>query len=147
VTAEKALVNLPSPLTASDELRFSRYSTYEVIKLTAGVHRQTWVSGTAMFIDVHVSNSSQKSVKKLELQLEKVTTFYDHAAAATTDEQATHLRLPDRTEKEVVARRIIKKERHGWWGTSPQFEDVATYHVDVPIGLTTVDTGTSFLTR
>jgi len=130
-------------LTASDDLRFSNFGTHNLIKLTAGVHRQTWVSGTAIFVDVHISNSSQKTVKKIELQLERATTFYDHAAASTNVEVATHLRLPDRTEKEVLAKRSTRKARHGWQGILPQSQDVGTYFVDIPPGLATIDTGMS----
>jgi len=137
------LVNLPNPLTASDELRLSAFGTHNLIKLTAGVHRQTWVSGTALFVDVHVSNSSQKTVKKIELQLERATSFFYHAAASTNVEVGTHLRLPDRTEREVLAKRSTKKARHGWQGILPQSQDVGTYFVDIPPGLATIDTGMS----
>ena len=137
------MVNLPNPLTASDELRSSNFGTHDLIKLTAGIHRQTWVSGTALFVDVHVSNSSRKTVKKIELHLERATTFYDHAAASTNLEVATHLRLPDRTEKELLAKRSTKKARHGWQGILPQSQDVGTYYVDIPPGLATIDTGMS----
>ena len=140
--AEKALVNLPNALIAGDELCVSRSGVNEVVKLTAGVHRQTWVAGMAMFVDVHISNSSQKTVKKIELQLEKVTTFYDHAAAATNAEAATHLRLPDRTEKILVATSCVKKARRGWQGVSPQCQDMMTCYLKPPSCLVTIDIGT-----
>ena len=139
------MVNLPNPLTASDELFLSKLGTHKVIRLTAGVHRQTWVSGIAMFVDVHISNSSSKTVRKIEFQLEKVTTFYDYAAAATKTEIATHLRLPDRTEKEIVARSSVKKARNGWHGVLPQSQDIRTCRLDVPAGLITVNTGTFWI--
>ena len=128
---------------ASNELRFSKFGTHDLIKVTAGVHRQTWVSGIAVFADVHVSNKSLKTVKKIELQLERVTTFFNHAAAFTDVELGTHLRIPDRVEKEVLVRRSVKREYHGWQGIFPQSQDVGTYHLNIPPGLATIDTGTS----
>jgi hypothetical protein len=139
--AEKALVNLPSPLTAEDELLFPGAGRHERVKLIAGVHRQTWVSGTAVFVDVHISNSTQKPVKKLQLQLEKATTFYDHAPPSTATELAAHLRLPCRTEKEIVTRWTAKKARRGWHGVPAMSQDERTCRLDLPRGLVTIGTG------
>jgi len=71
-------MSLPSPLTASDQYRSSRSKADESVIVTAGLHRQVWVSGTSIFADVHVVNSSQKLVKKLELQLERIVLCYRH---------------------------------------------------------------------
>ncbi|MCJ1387741.1 hypothetical protein MMC18_000584 [Xylographa bjoerkii] len=144
---EKALLNLASPLTASEEIHFSRFGIHDTIKLTAGVHRQTWVSGIALFVDVHISNSSQRTVKKIDLQLEKATTFYSYAPASTQAEMAAHLRLPDKTEKETMVKRSIKKGHHGWRGILPQSQDVRTCQLDIPPGLATIDTGRFFGVR
>jgi len=76
--AEKALMSLPSPLTASDQYRSNRSKDDESVIVTAGLHRQVWVSGTSIFADVHVVNSSQKLIKKLELQLERIVLCYRH---------------------------------------------------------------------
>ncbi|TID24201.1 hypothetical protein E6O75_ATG02566 [Venturia nashicola] len=45
---EKALMSLPSPLTASDEYIRHRDNGVETIKVTAGLHRQVWVAATTM---------------------------------------------------------------------------------------------------
>lgn len=135
-------MNLPSPLTADDQLHFPKHGAHEVIKLTAGVHRQTWVSGIALFVDVYAANRSRhKTIKKLEVHLEKATTFYDHAPACTHAEVANHLRLPDRTEKEIVAKTTVRRSRHGWPGILPQSHDERTCSLVVPPGLVTIDTG------
>jgi len=75
---EKALVSLPSPLTASDEYTRPRDSSIEVVKVTAGLHRQVWVSGTSIYVDVHVANNSRKNIKRIELQLERDILCYKH---------------------------------------------------------------------
>ena len=139
-------MNLPNPLTAHDELFFS-FGVQDVIKLTAGVHRQTWLSGTAIFVDIHVSNHSSKAVKRIDFQLEEVITFYHHAAASTRVEAATHLRIPDRSTKALAAKGNIKKARHGWQGIRSQSHEGWTSRLDVPSGLVTIDEGMVNLTR
>jgi hypothetical protein len=71
-------MSLPSPLTASDEYIKSRASSIEVIRVTAGLHRQVWVSGTAIYVDIHIANNSRKIIRKIELQLERDILCYKH---------------------------------------------------------------------
>ena len=139
--AEKAFVSLPSPLTAYDDISFSNGASSQAIKLTAGLHSQTWVSGIPILVDVHISNTCKKTIKRVELQLEKATFYFDHAAAFTTTEAANHLRYPDRTEKEIVPKVVTKKARHGWKGVPPQSYELRTRDIDVPSGLVTIDAG------
>ena len=139
--AEKALVSLPRPLTAYDELLFPGGAGHQAIKITAGLHRQTWVSGIPMFVDVHISNTSRKTIKRIELQLERATVYFNSAGAATNSEATNHLRLPDRTEKEIMLRAVVKKSRHGWEGIPPQSHEAQTRDLDVPVGLVTIETG------
>jgi hypothetical protein len=81
-TAEKALMSLPSPLTASDEYVKPRDNTVEIVRVTAGLHRQVWVSGTSIYVDVHIANNSRKMIKKIELQLERDILCYKHVCSA-----------------------------------------------------------------
>jgi hypothetical protein len=80
--AEKALMCLPSPLTASDEWIKSRETSVEIVRVTAGLHRQVWVSGTSIYVDVHIVNNSRKIIKKIELQLERDILCYKHVCSA-----------------------------------------------------------------
>jgi len=75
-------MSLPSPLTASDEWIKPRDTTVEVVRVTAGLHRQVWVSGTSLYVDVHIANNSRKTVKKIELQLERDILCYKHVCWA-----------------------------------------------------------------
>ena len=77
--AERALVSLPSPLTATAHVTVSR-SRNEHITITAGLHRQVWVSGTNLFADVHIVNNSHKTVRKVELRLERIVLCYNHVS-------------------------------------------------------------------
>jgi hypothetical protein len=74
-------MSLPSPLTASDEWFKAREESLEVIRLTAGLHRQVWVSGTNIYVDVHIANNSRKTIKKIELQLERDILCYKHVGS------------------------------------------------------------------
>jgi hypothetical protein len=76
--AEKALMSLPSPLTAGDEWTKPHNLTVEVVRVTAGLHRQVWVSGTSIYVDVHIVNNCRKQIKRIELQLERDILCYKH---------------------------------------------------------------------
>jgi hypothetical protein len=83
--AEKALISLPSPLVASDEYVKLKDTGVDVIRVTAGLHRQVWVSGTTMFVDVHIANNSKRSIKRLDLQLEQDLLCYKHVGTSSFD--------------------------------------------------------------
>lgn len=139
LAAEKALVNLSNPLLVSDELqtRLGSHASRNII-VAAGLHRQTWISGYLLFVDVHIDNKSTRDVKKLELQLEKTTTFHDFSAPSTSKGSADQLRLPDRMEKEVVAR---KEVTDGFRGVRGSTQDFRTCQIEIPTGLVSVETG------
>jgi hypothetical protein len=142
VIAERTLINLPNPLTAYDELELPSARETGIIKLTAGLHRQTWLSGINIWVDVHISNTSTKTVRKLEVQLEKITLFYDHSGASALAKDNVHLRLPDRKDMQIVSSWVLKKSSRGWKGVVPKSSEVRTIEIDVPRGLVTVNTGT-----
>ena len=71
-------MSLPSPLTATDTFSMRRSNGLENITIKAGLHRQVWVSGTSVFVDVCVENESRKPVRKVELQLERAVLYYKH---------------------------------------------------------------------
>ena len=139
--AEKALVNLSSPLTVADEMRFSSRQGVRVVALAAGIHRQTWIGGYPIFVDVQVDNRSENTVRKIELQIEKTTTFHDHSAPSDGHGRAESLRLPDQILKEVVASKVVSS---GLRGIVPISKDLSTYHMDLPTGLLSIETGRFF---
>ncbi|EKG17301.1 Arrestin-like protein [Macrophomina phaseolina MS6] len=144
---ERALMSLPSPLTASDEYTRPRESSIEVTKVTAGLHRQVWVSGTCIFVDVHIANNSRKTIKKLELQLERNILCYKHTAAATLEKSAGQARIFDNNERTVFAKTSIKQGSHGWSGVPPHTTLTRTADLEVPRGHATVKCGKFFEVR
>jgi Arrestin (or S-antigen), C-terminal domain len=143
---QKALASLPDPLLASDSVSMTHNGQVETCRLTAGLHRQAWVNGAALFVDIHITNNTSKSVKKIEVQIEKSTLWYSHAAAGTVESSASHLRLPKKTDKEYAATAITKKSRE-WDGVPPHASEVRTCNIDVPLGHVTISTGRYFEVR
>ncbi|KAL8725957.1 MAG: hypothetical protein Q9166_007034 [cf. Caloplaca sp. 2 TL-2023] len=139
---EKALLNLPNPLVATEEIQTSHRAGIETVELTAGVHRQTWISGYPLFADVRIGNRGSKIVKKIELQLERSTFVYAHAAPSDENGLGDTLRLPDRCEKEV----ILKAHCPGWQ-IQPQSRDLKTCSLPIPADLVSVDAGRFFGVR
>ncbi|KAK7523849.1 hypothetical protein IWZ03DRAFT_339210, partial [Phyllosticta citriasiana] len=144
---EKALMSLPSPLTASDEYTRPRGSALEVVRVTAGLHRQVWVSGTTIFVDVHIVNNTRKRIKKLELNLERNILCYNHTAASTREKSASQARIFDNNERTVLNKTIIKPGTHGWSGVAPHSTDMRTCGLELPRGHATVKCGKFFEVR
>ncbi|KAL9041801.1 MAG: hypothetical protein Q9180_001046 [Flavoplaca navasiana] len=139
---EKALLNLPNPLVVTEEVQTSHRGSLDSVELTAGVHRQTWISGYPLFVDVRIDNRGSRFVKKVELQLERMTFIYAHAAPSEEQGLGNTLRLPDRCEKEV----ILKVSNHAWQ-VQPQSSDLKTCSLSVPPGLVSIDAGRFFGVR
>lgn len=141
------LVDLPKPLVACDAIRYTRAGTLDELGLRASVRRATWTSGAPLYADVHVSNGTTKTVKSVELLLEKVTSIFHRSAPGTGTGTGTgDLRLPDSTEKQIVARRRTKasssaSDNTAWPGLLPHSQEEWTCALDVPTRLVTVETG------
>lgn len=144
---ERALTSLPSPLTAFDELAIPKSTGQELVRVTAGLHRQVWVSGSSIFVDVHISNKSRKSVKRLELTLERDILCYKHAAAATLENAAIQARIFENNEQAILARSSFKTGSTGWNGVSPHTSDIRTCELELPRGHGTVRCGKYFEVR
>lgn len=145
---EKALSSLPSPLTASDELRMPRGGAVESVKVTAGLHRQVWVSGSTVFVDVHVVNKCRKPVKRLDLSLERNILCYKHAAAATKDSTcANHSRVFESNHQSLVAMSSLRSGANGWSGVDPYASQTRTCDLELPRGHATVRCGKYFEVR
>ena len=144
VAAEKALVNLSSPLLVVDEMILSKRYSKQTVKLTAGLHRQTWISGYLIFVDIHIDNKSSKDVKKVELQLERTTLCHRYPAPSTNAGSADVLRLPDHRQTEIVVR---KESAHGFQGVPSLSQDFRTCQLELPTGLVSIETGMYFQLR
>ncbi|PIB01178.1 hypothetical protein CB0940_01672 [Cercospora beticola] len=144
---EKALTSLPSPLTASDELSLSRSAASETLKVTAGLHRQVWVSGSSIFVDLHIVNKCCRPVRKLELTLERDILFYKHAAAMTLEKSAGQARIFESNEQAILTKTQLKSGTAGWHGVESHSSETRTCELEVPRGHATVRCGKWFEVR
>ncbi|KAG9915545.1 hypothetical protein KCV02_g13339, partial [Aureobasidium melanogenum] len=144
---EKALRSLPSPLTASDEQSFSKSGTIETAKMTAGLHRQVWVSGSSIFVDIHIANGSRKTIKKLDLSLERDILCYRHAAAATLEQSASQARIFESNERSILSKQSMKQGANGWTGVEAYGSITRTCDLEIPRGHATVKCGNFFEVR
>ena len=135
---EKALTLLPSPLTASDELYIPKHGGFESIKVTAGLHRHVWVSGSSVFLDVHIANRSRKPIRTLDLILERNILSYKHAAAATKERPAGQARIFESNHQSPIAKTTLKPGSHGWNGVEPHSSSTRTCELELPRGHATV---------
>lgn len=104
------------------------------------------MNGATAFIDVHIANCTANTIKRLEVQLEKTVLHYAHAAASTAESNASHLRLPNRTEREILSKTSFKKGK-AWDGVRPNSSEVRTCEIGVPRGHVTISTGRYFEVR
>ncbi|KAI9803635.1 MAG: hypothetical protein M1833_000547 [Piccolia ochrophora] len=165
---EKALVSLPSPLTAVDEYIIDRGGVSETIRVTAGVHRQTWISGTTAFVDVYVRNYTGKTIRKIVIQVERTIILYEHVTtpkasehslmlmgscghkspATTLEASAVHLRLSKNNNIKVISKNVIKtSSKSGWNGVASHSSGQLTGEIDIPRGHITVRPGRYFEVR
>ncbi|KAI4139064.1 MAG: hypothetical protein LQ341_004381, partial [Variospora aurantia] len=131
---EKALVNLSNPLVVTDEIQSSHRGSLETVILTAGVHRQTWISGYPLFVDVRIQNRGSKAMRRVELQLERSIFVFAYAAPSLDRGLADTLRLPDICEKD-----LIYKATCPGWQVAGGLHDQKTCGLFVPSGLVSVD--------
>ncbi|KAK6438111.1 hypothetical protein LTR95_005698 [Oleoguttula sp. CCFEE 5521] len=143
---EKALISLPSPLTATDELLVSRWNGSELLTMTAGLHRQIWVSGSSLFVDLHIANRTRKTVKRMELHLERNVLCYKHGPVETSAKSHSQTRVFDSNDKLILAK---SKEEHSdyWTGIGPYTSTIRTCKLEVPRGHATVRCGKYFEVR
>jgi hypothetical protein len=67
---ETALLPLEIPLLSTEEhaLRFGGHRT---LKVTAGLHRAVWVSGTAAYVDVNIINNTDRQIRCVKCKLRR----------------------------------------------------------------------------
>jgi len=157
--AEKALRSLPSPLIAVDEYNQARNGALDTIQIRAGLHRQVWVSGANIFVDVHIANFSRRTLKRLELSVERDVLCYNHvrlsnstcyvrtdvrqAAASTLEKSASQARIFQEKEQNILSKSTLKVGTNGWTGVLPHSTIVRTCNIDIPRGHATIKCGMS----
>jgi len=75
---ETALLPLDVPLLSTEEHSL-RWGGHKTLKVTAGLHRATWVSGTAAYVDVNIVNNTNRKVKCIRCKLRRHIVAYKNA--------------------------------------------------------------------
>nr|POF15217.1 uncharacterized protein CFP56_42106 [Quercus suber] len=141
---EKALTCLQSPLTVSEEYYPPRSDGRENIKLTAGLHRQVWISGSSIFVDVHIRNQTRKAVRRLDLELERNVLIFKHSPTASAQKTATRMRIFQENHRSMVTMHSLRSGSNGWNGVSPHSSETRTCNLELPRGHATIQCGKYF---
>lgn len=67
---ERALLPLSTPLLSTEE-GVLRWGGHDTLKVTAGLHRAVWVSGTVAYVDVNIVNNTRRRVNTIRLKLRR----------------------------------------------------------------------------
>ena len=135
-------MNLRTPLVVSDTLQISNGIKIGNIELTAGLHRQTWISGYTLFVDIHIANHSHKTIARIDLQLERAIAVYTLAAPSSSiSKEAQVQRVPDRCIKDML---VTKSFREPPDIVFPRSYSTRTCELELPSGLVSVATGRFF---
>lgn len=65
---------------ASDEWSTISAGMTESITVTAGLHRQIWISGTSLYVDININNRSGKTLRRLDISIERDVLCYKHVS-------------------------------------------------------------------
>ncbi|KAL8664401.1 MAG: hypothetical protein Q9202_003091 [Teloschistes flavicans] len=123
-------------------MQSSHRKSLETVELTVGIHRQTWISGYPLFVDVRIVNRGKKAVRKVELLLERSTFIYAHTAPVDEEGLRASLRMPDSRGKDILVKAICPG-----WLISGRSHDLRTCRLQIPSGLVSVDEGKFFGVR
>ena len=114
---------------------------FEEASLTALLNREVWASGMSLFVDLHISNRSRRTVKRVNILLERTIMLFYHAPTEMIKGVRRHSRLPDRVLKKIVTANAVEKSKDGWHGIGPHSQDQKLWLLDIPPNLATIPTG------
>ena len=135
------------PIQASSTKSLSVIGSGGQLRLTAMLHRSTWIAGQRCYVRVGLGNDTKRTVRTVALALIRTTTLFKYRPVADSDgtqspeEEACQATM---TQK-VVAESYLEKshsasKRHastdGWWAGVRGGEDVCfAHHVLIPVRL------------
>ncbi|OCH94752.1 hypothetical protein OBBRIDRAFT_722012, partial [Obba rivulosa] len=139
-----ALAAAPRPIQASTSRSLAVVGSGAKVKLTALLHRLTWVAGQRCYVKLSVANGTKKTLKSLNLTLVRTTTLFKPKPAADTG----HSRSadPDACQKSTMHRPVAETvleiaqqgakghaSAKGWWtGVGPGQELEFSHYILLP---------------
>jgi len=142
IDPEIALLPLQTPLLATEEHAL-RWGGHKTLKVTAGLHRAVWVSGTAAYVDVNIINKTNRKVKSIKCKLRRHILAYKNTVALAENKSAGHLRVPNWIERKTLSHSELNIGSR-WRGVKGSQLDVVTCEIDIPRNQLSVKMGRYF---
>jgi len=139
---ETALLPLDVPLLSTEEHSL-RWGGHKTLKVTAGLHRATWVSGTAAYVDVNIVNNTNRKVKCIRCKLRRHIVAYKNSVPLSENRSAGHLRVPSWIERKTLSHSELNIGTR-WRGVKGSQLDVITCEIDIPRNQLSVNMGRYF---
>ena len=117
------------------------------VKLTAQLHRLTWVAGQRCYVNIAVANDTKKTVKSFTFTLVRSTTIFKptpeldagHARSVDLDacQTTTMHKVVSETSLEIAESGAKgRASAKGWWnGVGPGKELSFSHHILVPVSV------------
>ncbi|TFY63133.1 hypothetical protein EVJ58_g3424 [Rhodofomes roseus] len=144
LSASILLASAPRPLQATTSKSLAMLSSDRKVKLTAQLHRLTWIAGQRCYISVSVANDTKKIVKTLTLTLVRSTTMFrpspelDTGRARSVDPDACQTTTLHKVVGETVLEMAQsgtkgRASAKGWWtGVGPGKELSFSHYILIP---------------
>ncbi|TFK92792.1 hypothetical protein K466DRAFT_659016 [Polyporus arcularius HHB13444] len=138
------LANAPRPIQASTAKSLSVVGSGSKLKLTAMLHRMTWIAGQRCAVRIWIANETKKSIKSVTLTLVRTTTLFkpkpqlDPGDRMSIDPDACQTATTHKVVGEALLERshsIAKghASAQGWWtGVQPGQEAQFSHWIVIP---------------
>ncbi|RDX50472.1 hypothetical protein OH76DRAFT_1482249 [Lentinus brumalis] len=138
------LANAPRPIQASTAKSLSVIGNGSKLKLTAMLHRMTWIAGQRCAVRIWIANETKKSIKSVTLTLVRTTTLFkpkphlDPGDRMSIDPDACQTATTHKVVGEALLERshsIAKghASAQGWWtGVQPGQEAQFSHWIVIP---------------
>lgn len=147
LNASLLLASALRPLQATVSKCLAMLNSERKVKLTAQLHRLTWIAGQRCCVNVAVVNETKKTVKSFTLTLVRSTTMFrptpelDAGRARTVDCDACQTTTLHKVVSETVLEMAQpgtkgRASAKGWWtGVGPGKELSFSHYILVPVSL------------
>ncbi|KAI0734636.1 hypothetical protein C8Q72DRAFT_770599, partial [Fomitopsis betulina] len=144
LNASTLLSPAPRPLQATTSKSLAMLSSDRKVKLTAQLHRLTWIAGQRCYVNVAVANDTKKTVKSFTLTLIRSTTMFkptpelDAGRSRSVDPDACQTNTIHKVVSETsleIAESGAKGRAgaKGWWtGVGPGKEMSFSHYILIP---------------
>ncbi|PIL31698.1 hypothetical protein GSI_06401 [Ganoderma sinense ZZ0214-1] len=140
------MLSTPSrPIQASSKKTLSAIGGGGQLKLTAMLHRSTWIAGQRCYVRIGLGNDTKRTVRTTVLTLIRTTTLFKYRPVVSSNgsQSPEEKACQTTTTHKVVAESYLEKSRpaskhhastEGWWAGVRAGEDACfAHHVLIPL--------------